>query len=134
MTAPAAAPETEARCLQAERNLSSPRSQHAVCDGVHLVDDFVFVRITVTSDSPVDYRSLRSDLGDQLAEVIRANWPQGDASEPASRVTAGGNGSRRSFGGGGGAGGSHAPDVVVTVTGGSGPSSGTGTGPGGGSR
>lgn len=114
MTAPAAAPETEVRRLQAERNLSGPRGQHAVCDGVHLVDDFVFVRITVTSDSPVDHRSLRSDLGDQLAEVIRANWPQGGASEQPGRVTTGGNG-RSGFGGG--AGGSHAPDVVITATG-----------------
>lgn len=79
-------PEAEARRLIAQRNaesrLANPTGQYAVCDGVHLVDSdgekFIFVRINVSSDHPVDYRQLRSDLGDQLAEVVRANWPQGE--------------------------------------------------------
>lgn len=68
-------PEAEAARLIAERRLANNTGAHLVCDGVHLADGLVFVRITVTSDQQPPGQ-FRSDLGDQLAEVIRANWPQ----------------------------------------------------------
>lgn len=74
-------PEAEAARLIAERRLANNTGAHLVCDGVHLAGDgFVFVRITVTSDQQPPGR-FRSDLGDQLAEVIRANWPQGGVAQ-----------------------------------------------------
>ena len=71
-------PEAEAARLIEERNRrASADGWSVICDGIHQADGFVFVRIRVTAEKMPPGR-LRSDLGDQLAEVIRANWPQGE--------------------------------------------------------